>query len=104
MDDLNRAAANDNPQQTIDNDYNNVDLDVSEVNSENFLQYSIAKYEEFLAYLQTYTQRPRSLLDLSRLCVRNQMQKPISRSINGLGPLPKQISDLLLLKDIDNRV
>jgi len=83
---------------------NSVDLDASELNSENFLQYSIAKYEEFLAFLQTYTQRPRSLLDLSRLCVRNLMRKPISRSIDGLGALPRPIVDLILLKDIDEKV
>lgn len=80
------------------------DLDPNELSSENFLQYSIAKYEEFLAFLQTYTQRPRSLLDLSRLCVRNQMRKPVSLFVHKLGTLPQSIVDLVLLKDIDAKV
>ena len=70
-------------------------------NSGSFLQYSIAKYEDFLAYLQAYTQQPRSLLDLSRLCVRNEIRKPISLYVNQLGTLPSAICDLILLKDIN---
>lgn len=96
------AATSINDQQSLAADAN--DLDLNELNSENFLQYSIAKYEEFLAFLQTYTQRPRSLLDLSRLCVRNQMRKPVSLFVHKLGTLPQSIVDLVLLKDIDAKV
>jgi ankyrin repeat protein len=110
VDDLNRdlskqqneAAAATASDEEVEN--NDIDLDASEVNSENFLQYSIGKYEEFLTFLQTYTQQPRSLLDLSRLCVRNQMHKPISKSLAELGKMPKQIFDLIMLKDIDKRI
>lgn len=72
-----------------------------QVNSGSFLQYSIAKYEDFLAYLQAYTQQPRSLLDLSRLCVRNEIRKPIGVYVSKLGTLPSTICDLILLKDVD---
>lgn len=72
--------------------------------SGSFLQYSIAKYEDFLAYLQAYTQRPRSLLDLSRLCVRNEIRKPIGVYVRKLGTLPSTICDLILLKDVDINV
>jgi ankyrin repeat protein len=71
------------------------------INNENFLQYSLSKYEEFLKYIQTYTQEPRSLKDLARLGVRNQMKKPISKSMSQLGILPKEIQDLIMLYDID---
>lgn len=82
------------------NDFNDdYDLDFAEYKSENFLQYSIGKYEEFLAFLHKYTQEPRSLLDLSRLALRSQMVKPISQSLTGLGQIPKQIRDLVRLED-----
>ena len=72
--------------------------------NENFLQYSILKYEEFLLFLKKYTQEPRSLLDLSRLCVRNQMKKPISKWLPHLGYLPEQLKSLIMLKDIDKNI
>jgi hypothetical protein len=71
------------------------------INNENFLQYSLSKYEEFLKYIQKFTQEPRSLKDLSRLSVRNHLKKPISSFLGGLGILPSEIRDLLMLHDID---
>lgn len=78
--------------------------DQSVVVDENFLQYSISKYEEFLVFLQKYTQEPRSLVDLCRLCVRNQMKKPISKWLPHLGRIPSNIVNLIMLKDIDKYV
>ena len=70
------------------------------INHENFLQYSLLKYEEFLQFIQRYTREPRSLVDLSRLCVRNEMKKPISKWLPQLN-VPRQIQDLIMLKDIE---
>lgn len=97
---LSSTATDFDPDFVETHNRNGVDLDVNEINSENFLQHSLAKYEKFLSYLQTYTQQPRSLLDLSRLCVRSQMRKPISLYVHSLGPLPRSIHDLIFLKDI----
>lgn len=77
--------------------------DEETINSENFLQYSIGKYESFLTFLQKYTREPRSLLDLSRLVVRNGLRKPISKYLLDLR-LSKHIRDILLLTNIDNMI
>jgi ankyrin repeat protein len=82
----------------------NIDLNEYNQTRDNFLQYSIGKYEEFLEFLKKYTQQPRRLVDLSRLCVRNHMKKPISKYINHLGSLPPSIADLLILKDIEQMI
>lgn len=79
-----------------------IDANSVEYNTENFLQYSIAKYEEFLDFLQMHTQQPRSLKDLSRLSVRYKLNRPISKYLDDLGPIPKQIKDLLIFNDIRN--
>lgn len=100
LDDLNRDLRY-NRERDVGNE---LDLDLNVLNSENFLQYSIGKYEEFLTFLQTYTLKPRSLVDLSRLYIRSLLAKPISRSLMQLGKIPKPIVDLLLLKDIDSKI
>jgi len=82
----------------------NIDLNEYNSNRDNFLQYSISKYEEFLEFLKKYTQQPRRLVDLSRLCVRNHMKKPISKHVNHLGSLPPRIVDLVMLKDIEEMI
>jgi len=73
------------------------------INNENFLQFSILKYEEFLAYLTRYTREPRSLIDLSRLVVRGCMKKPVSHWLHELR-IPKEIEDILLLNNIENMI
>jgi hypothetical protein len=73
------------------------------INNENFLQYSLQKYNEFLNFIQKYTQEPRSLVDLSRICVRNQMKKPISNWLPNLN-IPRVIQDIILLKDIEDMI
>ena len=73
-------------------------------NNDNFLQYSILKYEEFLYFLKKYTQEPRSLLDIARLKVRNLMKKPISKSLPLLGYLPEQVKSLIMLEDIEKKL
>lgn len=73
------------------------------INSENFLQYSIANYEKFLIFLQKYTREPRSLVDLSRLVVRNCIKKPISKWLPEIR-VPRQIEDVILLKNIENMI
>ena len=84
---------------TEDEDFYNA----ATVNNENFLQYSLLKYEEFLKFIQKYTQEPRSLMDLSRLCVRNEMKKPISTWLPQL-KVPRQIEGIILLKDIEHMI
>jgi hypothetical protein len=71
-------------------------------NESSFLQMQLSKYEEFLQFLKNYTHQPRSLIDLSRLCVRSLMHKPISKHLHRLGYLPNKVADLVLLKDIDD--
>lgn len=73
------------------------------VNNENFLQYSLLKYEEFLLFIKKYTQEPRSLVDLSRLCVRHHLKKPISKWLPCLS-VPRQLQDIILLKDIEHLI
>lgn len=73
------------------------------INDENFLQYSIARYEKFLIFLQRYTQEPRSLTDLCRLSVRNQIHKPIGKWLPEL-LVPRPIQDIILLRDIENMI
>ena len=73
------------------------------VNNENFLQYSLLKYEEFLLFIKKYTQEPRSLIDLSRLCVRHHLKKPITNWLPHLN-VPRQIQDIILLKDIEHMI
>lgn len=102
IDELNRSRENHEMIDYGDDEFfNNSESDHLIINNENFLQYSLSKYEEFLKYIQTYTQEPRSLKDLARLSVRNQMKKPISKWISQLGILPKEIQDLIMLYDID---
>ena len=73
-------------------------------NRGSFLQYSILRYEEFLSFLKKYTHEPRRLIDLSRLSVRKNVKKPISRNLLSLGYLPSEVSGLILLKDIDKNI
>ncbi len=73
------------------------------LDNENFLQYSILRYEAFLAFLARYTREPRSLLDLSRLVVRSCLRKPISQGVRELR-LPRGVEEILLLKDIENMI
>ena len=80
------------------------DYDFNAESRESFLQHSLSKYEEFLTFLQKYTHKPRSLKDLSRLCVRNLMKKPISKSVDKLGLVPSQVIGLILLNDIDEMI
>ena len=75
----------------------------STINGENFLQFSIGKYEEFLVFLQRYTLQPRSLLDLCRLCVRNELRRPISKWLPHLN-VPRAIEEIILLKGIENLI
>jgi hypothetical protein len=98
---LNRNRDSSNPAHY---EYGDGEGDQSVVVDENFLQYSISKYEEFLVFLQKYTQEPRSLVDLCRLNVRNQMRKPISKWLPLLGRIPSNIVNLIMLKDIDKYV
>jgi hypothetical protein len=70
-------------------------------NESSFLQLQLSKYEEFIQLLKNYTHQPRSLLDLSRLCVRSLMKKPISKHLSALGYLPSQVVDLILLRDLE---
>ncbi len=84
----------------------NMNMEAAEYNQnrDNFLQYSIGRYEEFLVFLKRYTQQPRRLVDLSRLCVRNHMKTPISKYVKQLGSLPPRIVDLVMLQDIEEMI
>lgn len=77
--------------------------DEATINHDNFLQFSIIKYEKFLTFIQKYTREPRSLLDLSRLVVRNEIKKPISRWLPDL-KISSPIRDIILLKNIENMI
>jgi hypothetical protein len=70
-------------------------------NESSFLQLQLSKYEEFIQFLRKYTHQPRSLVDLSRLCVRGLMRKPISKHLPALGYLPSKVVDLILLRDLE---
>ncbi len=77
--------------------------DEATINHENFLQFSIIKYEKFLTFIQKYTREPRSLLDLSRLVVRNELKKPLSKWLPHL-KISSPIRDIILLKDIEKMI
>ncbi len=79
--------------------------EIQSINSrENFLHYSINRFEEFLLFLKKYTQEPRSLIDLARLNVRKNMKKPVSKNLLHLGNLPNEVKRLILLEDIDKKI
>jgi ankyrin repeat protein len=88
--------------QTVYDDYDLVGGITSSAR-DNFLQHSLAKYEEFMSFLHKLTHNPRSLKDLARLETRNLIKRPISNHLNDLGPIPRNIIDLILFKDVKDQ-